>query len=255
MARIHLTHQAGLAMMALPVGLLAKSLIRWGTGVLVFLESYVDESGSHEGSPVLCLAGYAIDTKQVDYFNGEWKEVLAKYDLPYFRMSECAHNSGKFKPLLRQDCIDIETRMIGIIKRRVEHGFAVTVNEAEYNRLIGQRTDLYGDAYCKCLRFCVESVTAWRERYSQTNGKVAFIFESGHSSQHRANAMMDQIFNVPALKERHGYPSHVFAAKACVPGLQAADLVSLAMGNGLQAPALAWPAQQNGSNEPARAHA
>ena len=140
-------------------------------------------------------------------------------------MVDIAHGIDSCEHLSMPERIEVETRMIGIIKRRVCHGFAITVNEADYVRIIGKRQSLYRDAYCKCLRLCVESMTHWGDRY-QWSGKVGFVFEAGHKSQSSADAMMKEIFDNPLLRERHRYLQHSFADKPQVPGIQAADLLA-----------------------------
>src|ERR1700686_2693669 len=60
------------------------------------VEAYFDESGTHQGSPIMCVAGYLFSPEQCKRFSEEWSAVLKEYGLPYFRMSECAHGTGVF---------------------------------------------------------------------------------------------------------------------------------------------------------------
>lgn len=46
-----------------------------------FVEAYFDESGSHKGSPVLCVAGYLIESESAKLLSKEWAEVLGSKGL------------------------------------------------------------------------------------------------------------------------------------------------------------------------------
>lgn len=151
--------------------------------------------------------------------------MLNAYSLPFFHMVECAHRKCVFGGISAEASVEIERRMIGIIKRRVEFGFAFTVNEAEYNAQIGDRTDILGDAYCKCLKMCLQAVTQWIEKHG-VDTQVAYTFESGHRSQGAAESMMRNTFKMPVLKQVHHYLCHSFMDKASSCGLQAADLLA-----------------------------
>jgi hypothetical protein len=65
------------------------------TGARVTIsEVYVDESGSDDRSPVLCVSGYLFHAEQSVAFQADWQRLLAEYDLPYFHMVDCAPDPG-----------------------------------------------------------------------------------------------------------------------------------------------------------------
>src|SRR6267143_57130 len=66
-------------------------------GILVSLaEVYIDESGSHNGSPLLCLAGYIFLDRHARRYSRQLRQLLVGKNLPYFRMSACAHGNEPF---------------------------------------------------------------------------------------------------------------------------------------------------------------
>ena len=88
---------------------------------------------------MLCVAGYIITQEQAVHLNREWRDALARFGLSMFRMTDCAQGVGEFKTLSKPQRIEVEKRMIGIIKRRAERGFAFTVNEKQYaERIVSQ---------------------------------------------------------------------------------------------------------------------
>jgi hypothetical protein len=108
--------------------------------VVAFLECYFDESGSHYGSPVLCLAGYLFEKDQCKALDLGWKAVLDRYRLPFFHMTSCAHNQRPFDHLTRDECVEAEKGAIGLINEHAMLGVAAAVNESDLcgSRLCGQ---------------------------------------------------------------------------------------------------------------------
>jgi hypothetical protein len=116
-----------------------------GSDFVAFLECYFDESGSHDGSPVLCVAGYLFDQDQCKALDLKWKASLERYKLPFFRMSACAHNTDTvkvypFEHLSAAECIAVEKEMISHINEHALLGVAVAVNENDYNALLGNNS-------------------------------------------------------------------------------------------------------------------
>jgi hypothetical protein len=40
------------------------------------MKVYFDESGTHDGWPYLCVAGYIIESKQAEIMTREWNEAV-----------------------------------------------------------------------------------------------------------------------------------------------------------------------------------
>ena len=100
---------------------------------MALIEAYFDESGSHDGSSALCVAGYLFEKGECEALDLAWKQTLEKYALPYFHMVDCAHGNYPFDKLDRSERIQVETEMIGLIRKHMLFGTAITVNEQEYN--------------------------------------------------------------------------------------------------------------------------
>jgi hypothetical protein len=192
--------------------------------VVAFLECYFDESGTDDGSPVLCVAGYLFDKEECKQLDLKLKEVLDRYRLPFFRMSACAHNQRPFKHLSRDECIEVEKAMIGLINQHAMLGVAIAVNEADYNTWF-EGTNPAGDAYTFCCWQILAGIRTWIIR-NKFQGEIAYFFESGHASQSQANAVMNRIFNNPSLRTAYCYVAHAFVNKQKVRPVQTADILA-----------------------------
>lgn len=189
-------------------------------------EVYVDESGTDDGSPVMCLAGHVYTSDGAKAMASAWREVLQEYNLPFFHMVDCAHGVDPFDKLTRQECIDVATKMIALIRGHSEYGFATSVKEQEYKSLVPMELQkAIGSPYTFCIRQCLGLVKNWAKR-ADFNGKIAYFFESGHDKQGEADRILKEDFKAPVLVQNFHYAAHTFADKKGVLPLQAADLLA-----------------------------
>ena len=202
-----------------------------GSDFVAFLECYFDESGTHDGSPVLCVAGYLFDQDQCKALDLKWKASLERYKLPFFRMSACAHNTDTvkvypFEHLSAAECIAVEKEMIGHINEHALLGVAVAVNETEYNALFGSNSPA-GTPYAFCCWQVLAGIQSWILRNQfRGRGKAAYFFEAGHRDQSEANALMKRIFDNKTLRQNYCYGSHSFVEKESMRPIQKADILA-----------------------------
>jgi hypothetical protein len=188
---------------------------------VALLEGYFDESGSHSGSPVLCVAGYLFEKEKCQRLDLEWADVLYGYQLPYFRMVDCAHGVGPFAHLNMNERIQCETEMIRLIKKYMLHGFSVTIDEAQYDQWRIDQYPLFGSAYSWCCWMILIAVESWALKV-RFDGKIAYFFEAGHESYAEANRIMTESMDMPGLR----YTSHAFVSKRDDRPIQAADILA-----------------------------
>jgi hypothetical protein len=208
------SHFARLLEITLPKGGYAVSMV----------EVYFDESGSHERSPVLCVAGYIFESDRAKTFSQEWDEVLSTHGLPFFRMSDCAHGNGPFNEKSLQTRIDIATCMIEIIKRHASAGIASVIKMEQYDRLMPYHQNL-GGSYTFCIVVCLAGVLKWIQD-NGFEGDISYFFEAGHKSQSEANRIMELMFDKSDARREYCYASHTFVRKEKAAPVQAADLLA-----------------------------
>jgi hypothetical protein len=203
---------------------LLEAALPEGGYVLVQVESYFDESGSHCDSKTLCVAGYLFHKKDAVRLKRKWDKVLNRFGLPFFRMSDCAHGNEPFDKLTKLQCIAVETRMIKLIKDHSAMGFAVTLDLDEWKRH-RPLNRVIGDDYSFCAHVIIAGVGQWIKEHPETD-KCAYFFEAGHKHQKQANIIMTTIFNNSRLQSDYRYAAHAFIPKCGNPPVQAADLLA-----------------------------
>lgn len=117
--------------------------------------AFFDESGTHHESEWIVLAGYIFDDEQFSALDRKWKGMLESSkdsegkSLPYFRMSDCAHNTGAFKNFTALQCDRIAREAISLITDHKTFGFAVSIDKT-FAHLI-PREELYDSPYSFAL--------------------------------------------------------------------------------------------------------
>lgn len=194
------------------------------SAIVVMIEAYFDESGTHGGSPAMCVAGYIYDRKNSVQIDKKWKAVLDKYNLPYFHMVDCAHGNRPFNRLTKEECINAAKDMIGIINEHASFGQYALVVKSIFDDKMHPHNP-WKSAYTWCCYMALQGVGEWCDRVNY-QGKVAYFFESGHRFQAQANNLLDAISRSEAFRQRFRYGSHTFADKKCLRPLQSADMLA-----------------------------
>ena len=203
-------------------------LLPCGGYAMIEAQAYFDESGSHDGAPILCVAGYIFRKSEAIKLSHEWRKVLRWKKLPYFHMVECAHGNGPFANLTKDERIAVQTKLIEAIKRHASQGVAITVDPTEYatfSKRFPFKRGLYDSAYAFCAQVIMAGVSVFIERNPQI-GKMAYFFEAGHSSAPQADEIMRTMLAQPAVKHQFRYAAHAFVEKRDAPQIQAADLLA-----------------------------
>jgi len=194
--------------------------------VMASFVAYFDESGTHDGSPILTLAGYIADISQWVEFAREWNEILKQGGLTHFHMSKFEARQGEFRGWDNERRLLIQRGLIGIIKRRVNIGVFCAVNLAAYDEFITEwRRDNFGSPYNFCLKMCLSQVTFWAQRFERKE-PIAYIIEHGAGYNHEINKSFRETFANEKMRKFFRLGSLTFDDKKRALPLQAADILA-----------------------------
>jgi len=190
---------------------------------MAVMEAYFDESGTHDGSPFVCVAGYLFEKGNADALDVSWRAMLQEKSLPFFRMSDCAHRTEPFKGWSKSDTTDLEIRAIDLVKVYAAYGFSVSVVMDDFHLI--PNLGLFETAYSfACLQMFL-GIKYWADK-NDFQGDVNYVFESGAQHQSEATAFMQKVFEHPQMRLDFRYSSHNFERKTDVSQLQCADLLA-----------------------------
>ncbi|MFO1018220.1 MAG: hypothetical protein U1E03_11520 [Hyphomonadaceae bacterium] len=192
--------------------------------LVTVIQAYFDESYGPDG--LLCVAGYVFTKAGVRGITGEWGNMLRRYKLPYFRMSDCAHGKGVFANIGRETRDKIAREAIRMATHYSGFGVAATISEHEFNEKVPEGPYIgNARAYEFAVWNCLMGVRQFM-RDAEYKGKAAYFFEAGHRSQSAANRLMNSLFESPNMRAEYRYLSHTFVAKEAGAPIQAADLLA-----------------------------
>jgi hypothetical protein len=191
------------------------------------VHAFFDESGTHAGSPVPCVAGYLVLEGRIDEFNAKWNSVLREANLSHLHMVDCAHGNGEFAYLSRTERVSVQTKLIAIIHELTARGIGAMVVARVYEELMPYHPNM-GSAYNYCIWHCLEAVRLWISEEGRPL-HVHYHFEGGHASDGEADRLLKICFAKVAARVPFGYSSHKFVEKRTTPGVQAADLLAWQM--------------------------
>lgn len=187
------------------------------------LTAYFDDSGTHDASAALVMAGWIGDEEQWAKFDKEWRALLDKEGLTWFHMTECEAADGEFDmwPRPRRDALIHDLRQV-ILNNNL-HGLGVVIARNDWNRLVtGKIRDILGDGNDVCFVHAIDLATRW-VRVRTNHYEMAFVFDIGVESneKHLIIQTFDENYNdIPEIQ------SITFARVKQFSPLQAADMLA-----------------------------
>jgi hypothetical protein len=129
------------------------------------IEAYIDESGTHDESPVVSVACYAGTPEQWASFTNEWVPILKKSGLPYFHAKDSA-------------CDPLRPHLVKLIQKNELRGIVCAVDKSIYkNHANDQFRTHLGNMYSACAFMCVIESCKWAKE--NRKGQVGFFIEAG----------------------------------------------------------------------------
>ena len=201
---------------------LTEILLPNGGHVLALMEAYFDESYGDD-SAFLCVSGYLFERDKAVALDVEWRKMLAKYELPFFHMADCAHGFGHYKHLSRDERIAAQTEAINLIKSHATLGISNSIEIEPFSKL--PPGIVLESVYSYASLQCFFAVRKWIED-NNYNGDIAYFYEAGHKHQSDSQAFMNRVFMDATLREHYRYASHAFIPKTTNAAIQCADILA-----------------------------
>jgi hypothetical protein len=199
------------------------------------LYSYGDESGTHDGSPVMSLALAISSEFHWRKFEEEWRElVLLPNDIDVFHMQEFACRANSF-----YGCADDLWRrtlehVIHILERRVQFRIAVGVDVLALSATkVAAQSESRRARVLTPYTQCVVEALAWGaimlDDYKIPD-RIAYVFESGHKHWGEAAGLLAEFEQRDTLGDRYRIQSFAPGRKSELVQLQASDALAYASG-------------------------
>lgn len=202
---------------------LCRAALADGDGLAVMLKIYMDESGTHDGSPVVSVSAYSARPKTWQEFTKRWN--VAKRPIGVFHSTDCEALRSEFKGWSAEQRNELVARLLPTLDYADIRGIAVAINMNDFNAVAG-KNDLFkrafGSAYATCFQMAVHAVFDEVERIG-IQDQIAFFHED---NDYEAEALSAFNFAKSKRKRHKSKVSITFAPKDKFVPLQAADVLA-----------------------------
>lgn len=189
---------------------------------------YIDDSGTHDGAPVVVFGGLIGEQEQWERFEPRWKAKLAnplpgKSPLKRFHMHHCQRQRGDFIDYsdAESDALIHDFRQI-ILDCGV-HGVSAAISKADYDELItGSLLEAHGSADDMAFASAISALDIEGRR----EGGVSLVCDDTGTSTERYGRVYDRY---QAMHKKYGtrpLEGLAFRSMEKVIPLQGADMIA-----------------------------
>jgi hypothetical protein len=192
--------------------------------------AYIDESGTHDNSPISLMGGYLGKEDQWKAFEVAWKALLNGEGVTVCHADWPMHSAKEFKGWSRDRRTGFLVKAQKAISESLQFGFTAIIRRNDYNELYkGQpktfklREDtMYGILFRGCLLMVELAVTG--NLVPPPDLRLDIVLEKGHKN----SADVNRLFELARREHLQGC-EHVLGSLTLgdksIFGLQAADLL------------------------------
>lgn len=202
-----------------------RGLAKWDRFMLT-LNAYFDDSGTHESSDAIVVAGYISTAEQWSSFNDEWLAALAEWDLAFFHMTDFATGAGQYALWTDLQKRDRFARLALIIRRHTLASISAGFLRKAYNQTFDKQTKRYiGGPYTLATTMCFLDA-AERLNPLYPSARIAYVFEDGSKGKGNVLSLFDMNKSNDDNRDYLKLLSIGFKDKRDFPPLQAADILA-----------------------------
>jgi hypothetical protein len=203
---------------------LCRTALADRSGIAVMLRVFMDESGTHDTSPVITVAAYTGRPSDWRKFTRDWNRM--KDPIKVFHSTDCEALRGEFSGWTQESRNELVARLLPVIAKYELRGTAVGINITDFNNAVSNQvtlSHLFGSPYVVCFQAVVDNIMWQMQQFRMDNVPLAFIHEENDYQQQALEAFEF----VKSMRTRHTAAMTItFAAKNEMVPLQAADVLA-----------------------------
>jgi hypothetical protein len=203
----------------------------------MLLTAYLDESGTHDASPISVMAGYLGTDTQWRAFDSDWSALLQTAGVRHMHAVDLFKRTKQFKDWPAERVNAFAVQVDGVIARHMQVGFSVIIRDDDYRKIYVEgprpRRSRLDSKYGVCFRACLAFAPSYIASELQLAGEaqqrqettINFVLEDGHRNVGDARRLYD-LFKADALPEWQDFVGSFDVSKKESPGAQAADFLA-----------------------------
>lgn len=192
-------------------------------GFAIVLKVFLDESGIHDGSPVVTVAAYLGRPRDWREWTKRWN--VAKRPIDVFHASDAQALKGEFDGWSETRRDDLVKRVLGVTADSGLPGIVIGINLNHFDEALSGEADLrkfFGTPYTACFHWVVQSLMYLQFR-TDNRERVMFVHEN---NDFHGDAMESFNYMKDHVNPGGVAMSMMFVSKADFPPLQAADILA-----------------------------
>ena len=157
-------------------------------GLIAVPRVFMDESGTHDGSPVVTVGSYVATPKQWRLWTKDWN--AAKAPIKVFHASDCEKLVEEFDGWDEGPRNEFVAKLLPVLPRHKLTGLVVGINLNDYNAAMKGRDDLrqlLGTPYTACFHWTVSEILLAHPG----NRRIAFFHETNNFKGEALKAFSD----------------------------------------------------------------
>jgi hypothetical protein len=142
------------------------------------LTVYLDESGTHDSSPSLAVAGYIASAEKWARFDRCWKHFVDEEGISFLHMTDLENRKEQFKNYKDSDKLRVLKRAHFLIGDIGAIGFGSALNRADFREVVMGNAEAFkkiGSSYCLCASTVVHQIASWA-RSTNHQEPIHYVF-------------------------------------------------------------------------------
>ncbi len=190
-----------------------------------FFSAYIDESGTHGGSPVIIVGGAIADNLNWYKIERTWNAVLKRYGLTKFHAARCNGFYEEFYGWSWEKRTSLYKKLTAIMNDSIKLVVAQGVRTDEYESIAAEFPRIEKTAYEHCLEKCIFAISHWA-RCRKSCKPIPISIEAG---QEHCNELLDVLncaLGDPLMVDKFRIAGISFLPKKDYVPFQIADFVA-----------------------------
>ena len=167
--------------------------------IFVILTAYLDESGTHDGSPVTVMAGMLANARQWEAFERDFRLIKARHRFQIFHTKKFKKKDGDFAGWTDGQCLALMSELAPLTATAFTEGVSVTLDNTDYEAEFraGEKPrrmrldSRYGFCFRNCLIFF--AIEGLKRVHRGQYPKLHFVLESGHKNAGDALRIFNEV--------------------------------------------------------------
>lgn len=198
----------------------------------MILTAHLDESGTHDSSPITVMAGYLATSEQWEAFDADWNSLVREAGVQHVHAVDLFKRTKQFKGWKAADANSLAIALDRVIAKHLPVGFAVVVRDDDYKNIYGagwqpkraRKDTKYAVCFRACLAFVPEYIVSGLKSAADAT-TINFVLEDGHRHIGDARRLFD-LYKTGVLPEWQQLVGSMDVSMKDSPGAQAADFLA-----------------------------